>query len=311
MATLNNFGNCSDDLIGTGSRTCDLKSYGDPVGIGLPKKGVTWTVANFTGANWKEDIKNLDLFPFIGLYNFEQNTPENDTATSNTGVMVEIRAGKPQLSFMFTRGGGLHKALYDKRGHDRWDLVLLFEKGVLFASNVDKSILKGFDMGMFSVATLAFVQGTDPQMSTAILQLKDAEEFNARHQFITYEQLGVNLSKVDGVVETQITYVSEPDDSDEIELRVVNACSTGDVILDLDDVTSWGLGGTQAGATTIASVDFDADAQTYTLNLSAALADGDTVRPFLRTGSLRVAEDTLGNLFKGQAPLATVEVPSL
>lgn len=310
---LNNFGNCASDLIGSGTRSCDLKTFGDPIGTTLFKKGFSWDVATdtITEATWKAAIKDFDLIPYTNLYNFEQNTPENENATSNTGILIEIRAGKPQFSFMFTGGGCLHKSLWNKRGQDRWDVGILFETGILLATNQAKTKLSGFDAGMFAVSTLSIQQGTDPQMSTAELQLKDANEFNALHTFLTWEQLGVNLADIGGVVETQITYSPNPSAATTVAVKVVSACNTGDVILGLDAAANWNLGGTQASATTISGVAFNAETGVYTLTVTPTLVDDDTVAPKLVSGADDVAEDALGNLFKGQAALFTIDTPSV
>lgn len=310
---LNNFGNCTTDLLGSGVRSCDLKTFGDPVGIALFRKGFSWDVATdaITEATWKAAIKDFDLIPYTNLYNFEQNTPENENATSNTGILIEIRAGKPQFSFMFTGGGCLHKSLWDKRGQDRWDVGILFETGVLLATNSGQTKVSGFDAGMFAVSTLSIQQGTDPQMSTAEVQLKNSNEFNALHTFLKYDEIGTNLADVSGVVEAKITYDPNPSASTTVGVKVVSACNTGDVILGLDDAANWNLGGTQASSTTISGVTFDADTGVYTLTVSPILVDDDTVAPKLVSGADDVAEDALGNLFKGQAALFTIDTPSL
>jgi hypothetical protein len=212
---------------------------------------------------------------------------------------------------MFTGGGCLHKSLWDKRGQDRWDVGILFETGVLLATNSAQTKVSGFDAGMFAVSTLSIQQGTDPQMSTAELQLKDSNEFNALHTFFKYDEIGANLADVGGVVETKITYDPNPSAATTVDVKVVSACNTGDVILGLDDAANWNLGGVQATSTTISGVTFDADTGVYTITVSPILVDDDTVAPKLVSGADDVAEDALGNLFKGQAALFTIDTPSV
>ena len=308
MILLNNFGNCTTDLKGSGTRSCNLKTFGDPVGIALFKKGFSWTVETDTlnQATWESAIKDFNLLPYNNLYNFEQNTPDNENATSNTGVLVEIRAGKPQFSFMFTGGGCLHKSLWNKRGQDQWDVGILFETGVLLATNDNQTRVKGFNAGLFAVSTLSLQQGTDPQMSSAEVQLKDANEFNALHTFFTYDELGFNLSNINGVVDTSITYSTAPSASDTVVLKVSGSCNSGDIVLGLDDTSLWILGGTQATATAITAVDFNANTNLYTLTLDNALVSGDSLQPSLSESGKNVVEDALGNLFKGTAELVTL-----
>ena len=114
--------------------------------------------------------------------------------------MSEIRSGKPQYTFIYEKGGCFFKTLYDKRGNGRWDLGILFETGILMAENADYTKLKGFNMGMFSVETLKFKQGTDNQQGQAMLQLLDATEFNARHKWLPFTLVG-DLMSVQGAIE--------------------------------------------------------------------------------------------------------------
>lgn len=306
---LNTFGNCTTDTLGTGSRSCDIKSFGDVTGIDLWIKGHTIDVAtgSFDETAYKNLIKGFTLFPLGGIYDFAQNTPENEKNTSALGVMTEIRSGKPQFSFMFDKGGCFHKALYDKAGKGRWDLGIRFDKGMLLATNTDESKIKGFDMGMFSVETFKLLQGTDPQMSTAIIQLLDAVEFNSLFTFFTWEELGYNANSIDGVVETVLTYPSAPAAGTTFSVKVTSKCNVDDIILDLDDTTSWQLGGEQTSATTITAVAFNSTTNAYDFTVSPTLIVTDTIQPkLISAGGYSVAADSLGNLFKGQAPLATL-----
>lgn len=306
---INKYGNCADDTLGTGSRSCDIKSFGDVTGIELLGKGFTLTLTSDSLAetDFKNLIKGFKIFPLTGIYDFAQNTPENDKNTSALGVMTEIRAGKPQFSFMFDKGGCFHKALYDKAGKNRWDLAILFDRGVLVATNIDGTKLKGFDMGMFSVETFKLLQGTDPQMSTSILQLLDSQEFNKRFVFMTWEELGYDWNDFGGVIETKLTYVSAPAPGTTFSVKVTSACNIDDIILDVDAAASWDLGGDQASPTTISAVVFNATTSAYDFTVTPTMIATDTIQPkLISAGGYSVAEDSTGNLFKGQAPLATL-----
>lgn len=304
---LNNLGDCTTDLKGTGIRACDLASFGDAKGLTLLKKGITKPITDgtvdFDLASYTLDVKKLNVFPLIGIYDFGQDTPENEVNTSSTGVMTEIRAGKPQFSFMFDKGGCFHKALYDKKGKSRWDVGIVFEAGILMATNAKGDKLKGFDAGMLSVDTFKLIQGTDPQMSTAKVQFLDAEEFNERFVFIPFTLSG-DIDSVDGVVETAIKLTAATGTS--IEASITSGCNTGDSILDLDELTNFVLLGTQASATTISSVSYNANTNKYVFTLDTPLVASDTVQIQLNDGTYKVVEDTVGNLYKGTSNLVTV-----
>lgn len=313
MFTINSFGNCATDLKGSGFRSCDITTFGDVFGISLFAKGSKITLDNAevtAEADWKARIEALTLFPYLDIFNFEQTTPENERATSSTGVLSSIRNGKPQFSFGFKGGGCKHKSLYNKRGDGRWDLGIMFETGILLALNSDETV-SGFNMGMFDVETFKLQQGTDPQMSTVVMQLLDSYQFNANHVFFTWESLGVNLAQIQGVIDVNILYPAEVGTGDTVEVRVVSACNNDDVILGLDDEANWLVGGTQTTPKTVTGVSFDTETNTYELTLSSALISNDTIAPKIVGTDSDVYEDLTGNLFKGQAAIEVVGVPSV
>lgn len=304
---INAYGNCESDLIGSATRSCDISSFGDPVGFPLFSKGfsIPVNVANFELA-WIDAVKAFSAIPYIGIYDFTQDTPENDRATSSTGVMSIIRSGKPQFSFSFDRGGCLHKSLYQKRGNGRWDFGIMFETGILMALSLDGTEVEGFDMGMFDVATLRLQQGTDPQMSTATVQLLNAAQFNMRFVFLTWEALGVDLTTIEGVVEANAEFTTPPTTSATVSVQVTSACNSDDVILGLDQASSWRVGGTQTTPKTITAVVYNINTQAYVFTLSSALIVTDTIQMILSDGTVDVAEDDDDVLFKGRTALATV-----
>lgn len=301
-------GNCTDELAGTGVRSCDIESFGDVNGFNLHPKNWSLNVSgSITEESWTELIKGFNVRPFSDIYDFTQDTPENERSTSSRGIMNTIRLGKPQFTFMFTKGGCFHKSLYAHRGSNRWDVSFTFDSGILFAISEDNTKISGFDMGMFDVETFKLQQGTDSQSSTAVMQLIDANQFNTKWVFLTWEQLGVRLSRIEGIVDTTIAYTVEPTTSTTFRVKVSAACNTDDIILGIDDGAKWYLGGTQNTATAITSVAYQADTKDYLFTIDNALVAGDTVQPTLiSTGGFDVAEDGTGGLYKGKAPLYEV-----
>jgi hypothetical protein len=306
---INAYGNCESDLLGSATRSCDISSFGDPLGFPLFKKGfnILLNVANFSTA-WTDGIKAMDILPYLGIYDFTQDTPENERATSSTGIMSIIRSGKPQFSFSFNQGGCLHKSLYDKRGNGRWDFGIFFETGVLMALSADGLSIQGFDMSMFDVATWRIQQGTDPQTSTATVQLSNAAQFNTRFVFLTYEALGLDLSSTAGVIETNVDFVTLPVAlGTTFTARVTSACNSDDVIPGLDLITNWRIAGTQATPKLAPSaVVYNTATGNYEFTVASAFADGDTVQLILRDGAVDVAVDADDVLYKGKTELITI-----
>lgn len=302
---LNKYGNCTTDFTGTGLTTCDITQFGDLVGFALHKKGWSETIATdtFNLASWKIDTKAFQVFPLVGIRDFTQDTPENEKSASSTGVQSVIRAGKPQFSFMYEKGSCFHKALANKAS-GAWDYSLIFETGILVAFNSDLTKIKGFNGGMLSVETFKLQQGTDPQMSTAIIQLLDAEEFNSRHQFFKFSEIG-DLREVTGVVETAIT-VDAIAAGTTFTASIVTSCNSDNNILGLEDETNFVLLGTQTSATTISAVTYNATTNKYTFTVSPALVATDTVAVKLGDGTYDAVEDSLGVIYKGTSNTITV-----
>jgi hypothetical protein len=295
------YGNCTSDLLGSGSRSCDLGTFGDVVGINLHQKGFGFLVnVDLTEALARQAIQDFNLIPYNGIYEFTQDTPENETATSSRGIIATIRSGKPQFSFGFDRGGCFHKSLYEKRGSNRWDVSLNFETGVLFAlsGSGDTQKVGGFDTGMFDVETLRLLQGTDPQMSTAVMQFINANQFNTQFVFITWEQLGFSFLDLEGVIETTVILVEAPEvGGTTFTATLGSACNVNDIIPGFTEVADWLIGGTQATPKTL-TVTYNATDSVYEFTANSAFVDGDTIQVQLNG----VVEDDLGYFFKGKMP---------
>lgn len=306
MIDLNKYGNCTTDFTGTGLTSCDITQFGDLVGFAPIKKGWSKTLATdtFDVAEWKNDVKAFNIFPLVGMRDFTQDTPDNEENTSSTGVISTIRNGKPQFSFMYEKGGCFHKSLYNKAGGS-WDYALIFETGILLATSSDGLKLKAFNGGRLAVETFKLVQGTDPQMSTTKIQLLDAEEFNARHQFFKFTDVG-DLEEVTGVVETTIEVDAITNLDTTFTASIVSSCNSDNNILDLDDISKFVLLGTQGSATAITAVTYNATTNKYTFTVDVALVTADTVQIKLSDGTYDAVEDTLGAIYKGTSNTITV-----
>jgi len=303
-----NTGDCTQDATGTAVRNCDKSTLGDLKGLVNFNKGwfkaITDGNVDFDLAGFITEIKSLKAFPLNGMYDFGQDTPENETNTSSTGIIQEVRAGKPQFSFMFTKGSCFHKSLFNKRGQARWDFGFVFENGILMAYNSDVTKLKGFDGGMFNVESYKLLQGTDLEMSTAKIQLLNAIEWNERNVFIPFDVAG-DIGGVDGVVEVSIA-IDPISAGTSFTASITSSCNKADSILDLDELTNFVLLGTQTSATGISAVSYDANTSKYTFTVDEAFVPTDTVQIQLNDGTYKVVEDSEGALYKGTSSLVTV-----
>lgn len=206
MIKINAFGQCSEDILGTGIGECPITDLGDLQGLGLLKKGTTLSIAtdSFDETAFRALITDGKLHQVINSYAFEDTTPESERSTSSVGLMESVRAGKPMYNFTFKKGLGFHKAVYSLKGQNRWDAMFYFTKGILMAYNTSKTSLKGFNAGMLDVDSYKFKVGAETEFSKATLQLVSAEEFNTRWVFFPYEEIGFNALEIDGVIQSEV-----------------------------------------------------------------------------------------------------------
>jgi hypothetical protein len=303
-------GSCTiQNLIGTGADDCDLGTLGDLLGGAITSKDVKFNMATdiFLTA-YKEAVRKKKIFPLVGLYNFEQSTPDNEMSTSSIGVKFEIREGKVELSLIYNKSHCFHKSVFTKKAFKKWNIMLFFTGHVVGAKSVDGLFWKGFDCGMFTVSTFKIQQGSDPQMTKITLQLtpEGTKEWNTRMAPIANEEIAAELNTIDGSIETNISYVGAPAIGTTVVVDVTSQCN-GAAKSGLTTAANWFLGGKQATARTISAV---AESATipgrYTLTLSGALVATDTIAVRLGTAVETVVEDILGIMYSGSAVIATI-----
>ena len=244
MIKINAFGQCSEDILGTGIGECPITDLGDLQGLGLLKKGTTLSIAttdSFNETAFRALITDGKLHQVINSYAFEDTTPESERSTSSVGLMESVRAGKPMYNFTFKKGLGFHKAVYSLKGQNRWDAMFYFTKGILMAHNTSKTALKGFNAGMLDVDSYKFKVGAETEFSKATLQLVSAEEFNTRWVFFPYEEIGFNALEIDGVVQSEVSIISALYASDTtIEVTLVDGYNSSISYASLfDTVGDW------------------------------------------------------------------------
>lgn len=310
-AKIDSFGDCLNKIKGTGKAPCEPKSYGDLVGEVLFDKGTKFAITNNEVALdetiYTTLLQDREAHPLIKRMNFSQDTPDNEVYTDPTGLESSIRDGKPKFTFMFAQGGNFHKALSSLDGDDRWDAGLIFSKGLLLTASVDETYAKGFDGGRFNVPTIKFLQGTDPQQSSAIMQFTDPDEFNDRHIFLTWAELGFDMSKVDGVIDVRLTVVTPPTiGGTTFSVDAVYEGNKSTKVLGLGVTAKWAIGGIQAGGTKTLTVSYNTSTKLYDFEANSAFADGDTIAPRLVDGSKNVAKDDNDKLYAGEAKLYTL-----
>jgi len=277
MININAFGQCSDDILGTGIGECPITDLGDLQGLGLLKKGTNLTIStdSFDEVAFRALITDGKLHQVINSYAFEDTTPESERSTSSVGLMESVRAGKPMYNFTFKKGLGFHKAVYSLKGQNRWDAMFYFTKGILMAYNTSKTQLKGFNAGMLDVDSYKFKVGAETEFSKATLQLVSAEEFNTRWVFFPYEEIGFNALEIDGVIQSEIALNAVPANTDtSIDVTLVDGYNSSISYASLfDEVADW-LVTVNGASVVISAVTISGNVANLTI---PALASADVV----------------------------------
>lgn len=305
---LNLQGNCTVGTRGTGLGDC-LAKEGDATGFDISVKSWkldTTTDTLPTEAEYKALVQAETIYPFNGLYNFDQVTPDSEYATGSTGLKSKIRSGKPEYAFTFDKGYCAHKGMYDKEGKDRWNISLKFETGVFLATDVSESIIKGFSNGLFDVGTYKFQQGTDPSMSVVSFQFSNAVELNQRGVFYTWDELGYDMNFVDGIINASVSFETTPVAGTELRVEVKDDCNRSANIQGLTNANNWVVGGIQATPATVTAVTYSDNV--YVLTLDNATISTDTISVNLGdvTNGYNSAENASGDLYKGSTSTETI-----
>lgn len=297
-------GSCSiRDLQGTGTDECDLSTLGDLVGGAITSKDVKFNIATDVFLDkYKEGVMARKIFPLIGLYNFEQNTPDNEIATSSIGVQFEIREGNVLLSLIYSKSHCFHKSVFSKKSFKKWNIMLFFNNHVVGAKSIDGLSWKGFDCGMFSVGTFKVQQGTDPQMTKITLQLtpEGTTEWNSRMSAISNDEVTAELNSIDGPIDVEIkTEERIAPDAETVRVTVNSSCN-GAPKSGLVDSNGWFLQGSLTEPLEIRSVSEDASSPgTYILALSRPVKPDERFTIRLGDETTYVVEDILGVMYSG------------
>ena len=149
-----------ESITGIAVADCDLKSLGDTMGISLLSKDVsflkTLTDADFK-TNWENYVSEGKIVPLKQVFDFTQNTGENEVATSSLGIKTKLREAKADFTFRYDRSHCFDNQL-SKLMTKEWDIVLHMSKGLLMTTDEAGTVLKGFDVSYSDKSTFKLQQ---------------------------------------------------------------------------------------------------------------------------------------------------------
>lgn len=306
---LNLQGNCAGATRrGTGVSAC-IEEEGEPTGFANVPKG--WNVLTSgalpTESEFKALVQNRQIFPFRDKFGFEDLTPANEQETSSFGIKKSNLLGKPEFKFDFADTREFHTNAYDQIGFKKWDIIMYFEKGIGFATDVSETKIKGFTAGDWSVSTRKFKSGATSALTSIMFQLLDAEEFNKRMVFYTWEQLGYDAGDINGIINADLSFQTAPVAGTTVNVYAKVDQNRSVDVLGLTNANNWSVGGTQATPASVDSVSYNA-AGYYVLTLDNALVSADTISVSLAdvSNGYAAAENASGDLYSGVSAEATI-----
>lgn len=293
-----------ESITGIAVADCDLKSLGDTMGISLLSKDVsflkTLTDADFK-TNWENYVSEGKIVPLKQVFDFTQNTGENEVATSSLGIKTKIREAKADFTFRYDRSHCFDNQL-SKLMNKEWDIVLHMSKGLLMTTDEVGTVLKGFDVSYSDKSTFKLQQGTDPQSSSVMIQFSPmgTEEFNYRKVVIDTVALGFNPFNLNGLVQLDLSFDIAPIvGAEQLTIKVLNACS-GNPVTGIANAGYWGLISSEAN--TITGTPTDEGGGIYTIDLTTPLVLNETVRAYLTDGTYNSITTPLGVKYTGSTP---------
>ena len=169
--------NCESDRAGTGLPNC-LAELGQPKGVILTLPSWTEDVSTTIDSDYiVQKVQEKVFIPFINATGFEQTTPEATTQEFQDGTVLKVRDGKPQYSFNYVEQVAFQKAVTDYDSYKQFNAILVFDNDVMFMANNGKT-LSGFKLGMFSVGTYLFNNGSESGYTPIMMQLLDKKQFD-------------------------------------------------------------------------------------------------------------------------------------
>jgi hypothetical protein len=275
---LQNLGDCSIGVAGTGIAKCSNLQKGNPIGGFFVDKGTKLT--NLNKATLDTLLLAGKLHSVIYATGYEMRDMEDQYATSSTLFQSKVQDAKPTETFKYWLGNCFYTNIKTLESYNEYDFIKVFEKGIELV-NHSSTQLKGFDLGMVTIPHYKEQVGTEPAEATFKIQYVKPEEMHSKRIFYLFDNLDFDLSDFKGIYQTAIKVVSNT--GGVLKLKVVDNCNSS------IDYT---------GAIPAVAGSFALTGGTIT---TVALTDGNIVINY--TGSatgvrLNIVEDVNGNFYK-------------
>lgn len=275
---LQNLGNCSVGVAGTGIAKCSNLQKGNLIGGFFVDKGTKMT--NLNKATLETLLLAGKLHSVINSTGYEMGDLEDQYSTSSTLIQSKSQDAKPTEMFKFWGGNCFYTNIKTLESYNEYDFFRVFEKGIELV-NYSATQLKGFDLGMVTIPHYKEQTGSEPAESSIKIQYVKPEELHSKRIFYLFENLDFDLNDFKGIYQSSINVISNT--GGVLTLKVVDNCNSS------NDYT-----------TLVPAV-----ASSFTLKggtiTTVALTNGNIVINYTGTATsikLNIVEDVNGNFYK-------------
>jgi len=169
--------NCELTQVGTALPDC-YAELGYPKGFILTKK--SWSESDSTTID-KEYIQTKIqegvFIPFLNSTEFTDNTPDPTDQEFADGTKVNVRSGKPEFQFDFTKSYNFQKIAVKYNSFSKYNVILVFDNDSMLLAHSNGN-LSGFNAGMIHTNTFSHNTGSEVGMTPTRFQLLDNKQYN-------------------------------------------------------------------------------------------------------------------------------------
>ena len=296
-----NYFDCDQQRKGTGTLSCEIPT-GVPTGFFLVSKSwrLDTTAESFDTSYINTQIKQKVFVPFLNAINFTDNSEDPITFTTQIGVKLLARDGKPEFVLDFSKGYSFHSAAWSYNSFGSYDVILTYDNGVVFAAKDGDGVsIKGHSAGLVNTANFMHKDGAESEKTSVGFQLTNPNEYNADGALLDPVANGFDIDVIRGIVDCDLDKISNA--TTDVVVSVKASANSSIDIQGLLYTDFRGVGTTE----TVDSVSYDSVTNQYTLTFSGDVtADYSTMQIELYDDVLAVGVVEVSNvLYQGTSPV--------
>jgi len=196
---------CSTNRSNIGVEPCIVK-YGKKTGHVQLAKGWSAPITdNFNKAYWNNLVQQGTARFIGGAFGVTTEAGEPTTETSVLQKQAVTSRPLPVTTSILKKGYEFHAGYYTDSGDDLYDVVEIYETGVLKAAlSVDGTTITGFSVGMYEVLPWEDATDSATAQTRVMYQMDDNQQFNT--QGVALTNLDFNPNKeINNIVDVNMS----------------------------------------------------------------------------------------------------------